>query len=296
MHEAEVPPAAPGGSETEEKHPVKTAKILVGALLAIVLVAGLYLVNRYWIAPALKSSSKPSANRPLAPDFSLTDLNGRRLTLSEHKGKVILLDFWATWCAPCIIEIPGFVKLQERYRDQGFVAIGISMDDQGELEAVREFYRNYRMNYPVAVGDGKTSELFGGILGLPTTFLIGRDGRIYAKHVGATEMAVFEEEIKELLAAEPTAEVAGFKQVGRVSAADKIEVGDPAEANPDVPGVNISTLSPEQLSRFKKDLEAMPCDCGCKMDVLKCRHDDHSCQVSRRLAREHLKAILNPPV
>lgn len=273
---------------------MKKRKVLVGAILAVGVIVGLYLVNAYWIAPATQKPVKSSGNRPLAPDFSLTDLNGRTLTLSEHKGKVILLDFWATWCGPCRIEIPEFVKLQERYRDQGLVVIGISMDDGPE--PVREFYREFRMNYPVALGDEKVGALYGGIFGLPTTFLIGRDGRIYSKHVGATETAVFEEEVRELLAASPTAEVAGFKRVGRISPADQIELGDPAEIDSEVPGVNVSQLSPAQLDRYKKELQAIPCDCGCKMNVLQCRHDDHSCGVSRRLAREHLKTFLSPPV
>lgn len=188
---------------------MKQGKVLVGALLAVLLVIGLYFVNRYWIAPATQRAGKLTGDRPLAPPFSLLDLNGRELELADHKGKVVLLDFWATWCGPCQIEIPGFVKLQERYRDQGLVMIGISLDDTPE--PVREFYREYRMNYAVAMGNDKISEVYGGIFGLPTTFLIGRDGRIYFKHMGATAISDIEEEIKELLAAQGAGEAAGFK-------------------------------------------------------------------------------------
>ena len=189
---------------------MKQGKVLVGALLAVLVVAGLYLVNRYWIAPATQRAGKLTGDRPMAPPFSLTDLNGRKLELSDHKGKVVLLDFWATWCGPCRIEIPGFVKLQERYRDQGLVVIGVSLDDSPE--PVREFYREFRMNYAVAMGDERVPELYGGIIGLPTTFLIGRDGRIHSRHIGATDVSVFEEEIKELLAASGSEGAAGFKQ------------------------------------------------------------------------------------
>lgn len=189
---------------------MKQGKVLVGALLAVLLVAGLYLVNRYWIAPATQRAGKLTGDRPMAPPFSLTDLNGRKLELADHKGKVVLLDFWATWCGPCRIEIPGFVRLQERYRDQGLVVIGISLDDGPE--PVREFYREFRMNYAVAMGNDRVTELYGGIIGLPTTFLIGRDGRIHSRHIGATDVSVFEEEIKELLAASGSEGAAGFKQ------------------------------------------------------------------------------------
>ena len=132
-----------------------------------------------------------------APDFTLPQLGGENLSLSTYRGKVVLLDFWATWCDPCREETPHFVELQHRYGDRGLQIIGISMDDGPE--PVRAFYEQFHMNYPVVMGNAKTGELYGGVLGLPITFLIGRDGRIYAKHIGATDAAVFEKEIKSLL-------------------------------------------------------------------------------------------------
>jgi len=274
----------------------KQYKVASGALLAIALVVGLYFINRYWIAPATQKQGlkAQSQDRPIAPAFSLSDLNGRKIDLADQKGKVVLLDFWATWCGPCRIEIPGFVKLQERYRDQGLVVIGVSLDDS--VEPVRDFYREFNMNYAVAMGDQRMTELYGGILGLPTTFLIGRDGRIYAKHIGATDISVFEEELKELLTANGQGEVAQFQQVGGVRPAEKIELGDPAEIDSEVPGVNLSKLNPQQVAMFKKQLESMNCDCGCKLNILKCRQNDRACGVSRRIAREQLEKFLKPTV
>ena len=281
-----TPPAA------AESKRVSRARVLGMAVAAIVVVVGLYVINRRWIAlaPATlrQAQAKSNSNHPLAPGFTLTDIFGNRLSLSDYKGKVVMVDFWATWCGPCRIEIPGFVELQSRYRDQGFTIIGISLDDSAE--PVMEFYKQFNMNYPVAVGNDSLGALYGGIFGMPTTFMIGRDGRVYSKHVGATHVDVFEEEVKMLIAAKPSDEVSDFTPVGR---AEEIETSTPeqikAESNPEVPGVDISHLSAEQLAQFKKELGSQQCTCGCNLNLLKCRHDDRACAVSRRAAHEILK-------
>ena len=137
-------------------------------------------------------TSKPNANSS-APDFTVTDIQGNPLTLSSYRGKVVLLDFWATWCEPCLTEIPHFVDMQQRLGPQGFQVIGISMDDGPK--PVQQFYQEHKLNYPVAVGDTKLAESFGGVLGLPVTLVINRDGQIRKKFVGATDPAQIEEEV-----------------------------------------------------------------------------------------------------
>jgi peroxiredoxin len=144
----------------------------------------------------LRPTMKRTTGTP-APEFSLTDIKGQRLDLASYRGKVVLLDFWATWCAPCRTEIPQFVAMQDRYRERGLQIVGISLDDSAA--PVRTFYADYKMNYPVALGDAGLAERYGGILGLPVAFLIDREGRICAKHVGETDIAVLEREVATLL-------------------------------------------------------------------------------------------------
>ena len=170
-------------------------KILI-AIAAIAVAIALFFLNRHHVLSAGAGVAN-IAGHSLAPEFSLPELSGQTLVLSAYRGKVVVLDFWATWCDPCREEIPHLVDLQNKYRDQGLQIIGISMDDGPE--PVRDFYQRYRMNYPVALGNAKIGELYGGVLGLPIAFLIGRDGRIAAKHIGATDLSVLEREIKALL-------------------------------------------------------------------------------------------------
>ncbi len=129
----------------------------------------------------------------VAPDFSLTSLDGRQVRLSDYKGKVVLIDFWATWCSPCRTEIPRFVEWQQKYGAQGFQTIGISMDDT--VKPVRAFYQEFKLNYPVAMGDEKVAQAYGGVLGLPVNVLVGRDGQIVARYVGMSDLRELETRI-----------------------------------------------------------------------------------------------------
>jgi len=171
---------------------MKTKLVIGMAFVAVCL--GIFFFER----PTRSSNRRAVVTeRSLAPDFSLPELTGQRLSLSTYRGQVVLLDFWATWCDPCREEIPHLVELQNKYRDQGLQIVGVSMDDGPE--PVRDFYQHFRMNYPVVMGNAQIGELYGGVLGLPIAFLIGRDGRIYSKHMGATDVTVFEKEVASLL-------------------------------------------------------------------------------------------------
>lgn len=136
-----------------------------------------------------------------APGFVRRNLEGNAVSLRALRGKVVLLNFWATWCAPCLEEMPRFKGWQGRYGPEGFQVIAVSMDDT--RDPVRAFVGRLRPSFPVVMGDEKLGNLYGGILGLPVTFLIGRDGRIEARLAGATDMDELEARIHTLLQQKP---------------------------------------------------------------------------------------------
>ena len=151
------------------------------------------------IAVLLAAKTSPAAEpKPVAPNWQLRDINGKPINLADFKGKVVILDFWATWCPPCRQEIPGFVTLQRKYQDKGLVIIGVSLDQQGP-GVVKPFVRELRMNYPVVMGDEKIVSDYGGIEAIPTTFIIDRQGEVVTAHQGFRDSATFEAEIRPLL-------------------------------------------------------------------------------------------------
>ena len=148
--------------------------------------------------PIADSTPSTTGGKP-APAFTLQDLNGKNVSLADFRGKVVVLDFWATWCPPCVKEIPHFVELHEQYKDKGVEIVGISLDQAG-VSVVKAFVQKYQINYPILMTDGKVDKAFGGILGIPTTFVIDSVGNIRQKYVGYRDKAVFETDIKTLLA------------------------------------------------------------------------------------------------
>lgn len=133
-----------------------------------------------------------------APAWSLVDLEGKPVGADALKGKVVVVDFWATWCGPCVKEIPGYVTLQQKYADRGLVIVGISVDHKGE-EVVRPFAQRYSVSYPLALATPEVVTAFGDIEAIPTTFLIDREGRLRHRKVGSMETAEYEKLIVSLL-------------------------------------------------------------------------------------------------
>lgn len=120
------------------------------------------------------------------------------MKLSDFRGKVVLLNFWATWCGPCRIEIPWLIEFQQAYRDRGFVVLGVAMDDDG-WNSVTPYIGENKINYRVMVGDDKIAALYGGIESLPTTLMIDKSGRVTATHVGLISKSDYKSEIEVLL-------------------------------------------------------------------------------------------------
>lgn len=165
----------------------KTFVSLLGAV--VVAAAGLF------ISGCSKAAGSATG---VAPAWALNDLEGRAVKSSDFAGKVVVVDFWATWCPPCREEIPGYIALQEKYRDAGLVIVGVSLD-QGGPRVVKDFAAKMNINYPLVMGDEAVVDAFGGVEGIPTTFVIGRDGQIVHKKVGYAPEAEMEAVIKSAL-------------------------------------------------------------------------------------------------
>ena len=155
-------------------------------------------------APAAASGGEETAAcmadaKPANFNFKVKDVDGNDVSLSSYKGKVVLLNFWATWCGPCKAEIPGFVRLQEKYRDKGLVIVGYSVDDTADK--AKAYAAEYKMNYPILLGEGRedVQDAYGPIWGIPASFIISKDGKVCRKHMGIAPEAVFEKEVAALL-------------------------------------------------------------------------------------------------
>ena len=164
--------------------------------ICALLTAGL-LLGACFAAGAPTAFAAESLLNKKAPEFTRKDLNGVNLDLAGFRGKVVLLDFWASWCAPCLVEMPRFAQWQRRYGPQGLQVIGISMDDDPAL--ARKLYARLKLNYPVAMGDEELGHLYGGVLGLPLTFLIDRNGEVRAQFRGEPDLKAIEARLKALL-------------------------------------------------------------------------------------------------
>ncbi len=145
--------------------------------------------------PAVAAEEK---SLPAAPAWQLLDLDGKTIKDADFKGKIVVLNFWATWCVPCREEIPSLIELHQQYGDDGVIIVGASVD-RGGVDLVKRFVQRFKINYPIVIADEKMMRDFGNVEAVPTTFLIDRNGRVAGKHVGFAEKETLEREIKSLL-------------------------------------------------------------------------------------------------
>jgi thiol-disulfide isomerase/thioredoxin len=221
-------------------------------------------------------------NPAAAPVFAVRDLDGREVSSASLRGKVVIVNFWATWCPPCRAEIPDLVALQEKYRDH-LQVIGVSQDE-APPDVVRKFAADHRMNYPIVMSTPELEKMFPGISALPTSFIIDKQSRVVQKHVGMLSARTTDYETRALAGLPVDVTIEEVDQAQRL----KLENGAQLTT---IPGVDLAALTPAKRTEALQTLNAKPCTCGCDLTVAKCRVDDPSCSVSLPLAREIVKQI-----
>jgi thiol-disulfide isomerase/thioredoxin len=221
-------------------------------------------------------------NPAAAPAFTARDLDGREVSMAALRGKVVLVNFWATWCGPCRAEIPDLVALQEKYRDR-LQIIGISQDEV-PVDLVRKFAVEHRMNYPVVMSSPELETMFPGVNALPTTFIIDRESRLVQKHVGMLRAAITEQETRALAGLPVNATIEEVDQTQGL----KLENGAQLI---EIPGVDLAAFDPARRALALQKLNAEPCTCGCDLTVARCRVDDPQCGVSLPIARQIVAQI-----
>jgi thiol-disulfide isomerase/thioredoxin len=217
-----------------------------------------------------------------APAFTLRDLDGRELSSASLRGKVVILNFWATWCGPCRAEIPDLVALQDKYRDH-IVVVGISEDEAGP-EVVRQFAAKYNVNYPIVMKTPELARGFPGISALPTSFILDRESRIVQKHVGLLTPRTTEYEMRALAGLPVDASIEEVDQTQGLKLDKNAELMT-------IPGVDLAALPVEKRTEALQKLNSESCTCGCDLTIAKCRVDDPSCGVSLPLAKEIVEQI-----
>lgn len=216
----------------------------------------------------------------MAPPLQARTLSGAAASKAEWNGKVVLINFWATWCPPCREEIPEMISLQKQFKDR-LQIIGVSEDDDPP-EAVLKFAQQKGINYPVIMSTPELIASYGGVPALPTTFLIDTQGRVVQKHAGLYPMDSYVREIRALLDLPIDARIETFVDTGQVflkNAANATEL----------PGVDLTGLNAEQKKKALHRLNAESCTCGCALTLSQCRVNDTECPVSGKLAAQVVK-------
>ena len=263
----------------------------VRALLSVFVVAGLLFVG----------CSSPSENQPTAvagssdePEtvfevpsdgvtlrfvdapasvgpLTMETIDGELLDMSDLRGKVVLVNFWATWCGPCREEIPYLASLTERYPEH-LVVIGVS-EDAGGVDMVEAFADQYGVNYPIVMSTPEIKRAFPGVFALPTSFVVDPDGQMVQTHVGLISPVILEQETRYL------SSLSNNATVETVAASSQIRLANAAQAT-EIPGVDLSVLTPDQREEALRRLNADGCPCGCQLTLAQCRINDSSCGIS----------------
>jgi thiol-disulfide isomerase/thioredoxin len=227
-----------------------------------------------------------ASNPQPAPPFLVNDLNGNLISTADWSGKIVVLNFWATWCPPCREEIPELITLADRYKDR-LVVVGVSMDDSDPQE-VKQFAQSMGMTYPIVMASRELVSEYGGVPALPTSFVINKEGRIVQKHVGLYATEVYEGEIRALLGLPVEATIETFEDTGQIFLKN-------ASLATELPGLNLKNLTPTQRKDALKLLNSHTCDCGCTLTLAQCRMNDTSCPISLKLAKKIVEEAASAP-
>lgn len=225
------------------------------------------------------------SDKPLAlPTFTLTDIDGKVIDQNAWRGKVVLLNFWATWCGPCRAEIPDLITLQDKYRDQ-LVVVGLSVDEGKTANAlVKTFVTEHKLNYPVAVVGEDIEKLFGGVSSIPSTFVLNTDGKMVQRHIGTLNAEATEQEVRVLAKLPTAAEVSVVEDKGQVLKANSAFATD-------IPGIDFKGMTVAQKTDALKRMNTEMCSCGCGSTIAGCRIDDPTCETSLPLAKKIVAEI-----
>jgi thiol-disulfide isomerase/thioredoxin len=251
------------------------------------------------VATARKVSSKQDSNQQSdppdailfaahpspAPAFTAKALDGRTISTADWHGKVVLLNFWATWCPPCRDEIPELIDLQNRYKDK-LQIIGVSVDQDASPEEVKAFAAHAGINYPIMMATTGIMNKYDGVPALPTSFVVNRDGGVVQKHVGEYPTEDYENEIRALWGLHVELPIQTFEDNGQIF------LKNTARAT-SLPGVDLKDLTPAQKTAVLKRLNSESCTCGCDLTIAQCRVNDSTCDISEGLASKIIKEVVS---
>lgn len=281
------PPAGAGSTPPKQSSAYRSALAGFIGVAAVLIIAGMIRYTHRVEASITSSTASTDSVRLLrerveAPQFSAPDLEGRTISLAAYHGKVVLVNFWATWCPPCREEIPELIALQNRYKDR-LQIIGIAQDS-GSAAEVEAFAKNVGINYPVVIGTPEIERGFPPTAYLPTTFMVDPDGKIAQKHIGMLNASLTDTETRVLAGLDPNATIVYAEDE------DKVRLADAAQANK-IPGVDLNAVPADKRGTVLKTLNEEHCTCGCELTIAQCRLDDPTCGVSLPLAQQIVKKI-----